>query len=145
MTIRAWRSRRRYRHEVPGEHPHHLDPPRDRDENLDVLWVSTVAPADLIPPPVDPLDTVPYVAHAANRHDRRPVHGTISVDVRHHRDRALLERLLNGGRVLSVTAADGWSQRVRLVALRQVRTEAGADGDHQVVATYHWVAASACN
>ena len=117
-----------------------------RNTLLDVLWVDTVA-QDELQPDVQSLvaDTMPFVVHAESTHLRRPVHGTITVDVRDQRDRQLLERLLNGGRVLSVTAADGWSQRVRLTSLRRVDTEVQDDGRHAVVATYTWVAAASFN
>jgi hypothetical protein len=113
---------------------------------LDVLWVSTLDGDDL-QPVIDDLasDTMPFLVHPDSDHLQRPVHGTITVDVRSQRDRELLERLLNGGRVLSVTAADGWNQRVRLTSLRRVDTEVQPDGSHVVVATYTWVAAASFN
>jgi hypothetical protein len=117
-----------------------------REALLDVLWVATVPP-DEVQPAVRDLaaDTQVFVVHPDSAHLYRPVHGTLTVDVRSQRDRELLERLLNGGRVLSVTAADGWSQRVRLTSLRRVDTEMAEDGSHVVVATYTWVAAASFN
>jgi hypothetical protein len=126
------------------------EPPRElqphRDALLDVLWVSTVS-GDALQPAIHDLaaDTVAFPVHPDSPYLVRPVHGTLTVDVRDQGDRELLERLLNGGRVLSVTAADGWSQRVRLTALRRVDTELQDDGSHSVVATYTWVSAASFN
>jgi hypothetical protein len=128
---------------VAGEQP---ELQRHSEALLDVLWVATV-PAEELQPHVHDLaaDTTPFVVRAESPHLYRPVHGTLTVDVRSQRDRDLLERLLNGGRALSVTAADGWSQRVRLTSLRKVDTEMADDGSHVVVATYTWVAAASFN
>jgi hypothetical protein len=129
---------------VAGDGPGNLQP--QREALLDVLMVNTVGAAELQPDIQDVwADTTPFVVHPESTHLHRPVHGTITVDVRDQRDRQLLERLLNGGRVLSVTAADGWSQRVRLTSLRRVDTEVQEDGRHAVVATYTWVAAASFN
>jgi hypothetical protein len=129
---------------VAGEQPKELRP--HREALLDVLWVATVPPDDLLPNPHDlATDTMPFVVHPDSAHLERPVHGTLTVDVRSQRDRELLQRLLKGGRALSVTAADGWSQRVRLTSLRRVDTEIGDDGRHIVVATYTWVSAASFN
>jgi hypothetical protein len=129
---------------VLPDQPHQLDP--HRDDLLDVLWVSTVADDEIHPQLSDlAVDTAPFVVDAENPHLTRPVHGTLTVDVRGRRDRELLERLLNGGRALSVTAADGWNQRVRLTTLCKVDAEPRDDGSHAVIATYTWVAAHSFN
>jgi hypothetical protein len=47
--------------------------------------------------------------------------------------------------VLSVTAADGWTQRLLLTAVRGVHIEEQPDGTSSVVATYSWLAAASCN
>lgn len=129
---------------MAGERPRELQP--HREALLDVLWVATVPPDEMHPSVHDlAADTMPFIVHPDSSHLQRPVHGTLTVDVRSQRDRELLERLLNGSRALSVTAADGWSQRVRLTSLRRVDTEVGDDGRHVVVATYTWVAAASFN
>jgi hypothetical protein len=129
---------------VAGERPKELKP--HREALLDVLWVATVPPEELLPTLHDAaVDTMPFVLEPDSTHLQRPVHGTLTVDVRSQRDRELLQRLLKGGRTLSVTAADGWSQRVRLTSLRRVDTEIGDDGRHVVVATYTWVSAASFN
>jgi hypothetical protein len=129
---------------VAGERPKELKP--HREALLDVLWVATVPPEDLLPDVRDlAADTMRFVVHPDSSHLQRPVHGTLTVDVRSQRDRDLLQRLLKGTRALSVTAADGWSQRVRLTSLRRVDTEIGEDGRHIVVATYTWVSAASFN
>lgn len=125
------------------------DQPRQVGEHnrstLDVLWVSTV-PRDELYPRIRRLDgRDPLVSAEFCPDETRPVHGTMTVDVRDARDRRLLERLLNTHRVLSVTAADGWTQRVRLTGVRDVQTETALDGSHLVVATYTWVAAASLN
>lgn len=112
---------------------------------LDVLWVSTV-PRDELHPRIRRLDGCdPLISSDFGPDESRPVHGTLTVDVRDARDRRLLERLLNTHRVLSVTSADGWTQRVRLTGIRRIHTETAVDGSHIVVATYTWVAAASLN
>jgi hypothetical protein len=112
---------------------------------LDVLWVSTVPDHELHP------SAEPAGARAALRtrsfdpQEVRPVHGTLTVDVRNQSDRVLLERLLRTKAVLSVTAADGWTQRLRLMSVKGVTIEEQADGSSIVVATYAWLAAASNN
>ena len=115
------------------------------ESTLDVLWVSTVSGDELFPSAVNGEQswfdsTAPFDPDA-----QLPVHGTMTVDVRSARDRQLLQRLLTSNRVLSVTAADGWSQRVRLVGIRKVDTEVQSDGSQLVVATYAWISAACFN
>ncbi len=115
------------------------------NSTLDVLWVSTV-PRDELHPRIRRLDgRDPLLSSELSPDETRPVHGTLTVDVRDAHDRRLLERLLNTHRVLSVTAADGWTQRVRLTGIRRIHTETAVDGSHIVVATYTWVAAASLN
>ena len=47
--------------------------------------------------------------------------------------------------VLSVTAADGWTQRLRLMSVKGVTIEEQSDGSSVVVATYAWLAAASNN
>lgn len=129
---------------VHQDRPDQLQP--QTTDPLDVLWVSTVAADDLHPHVrLSDAQFGAFLSADADEMPDRPVHGTLTVDVRDDGDRRLLERLLNGKRVLSVTAADGWSQRVRLTGLRRVDTEETESGDHLVVATYTWVAAASFN
>ncbi len=110
-----------------------------------MLWVSAVSGEELFPSVVTEAsvwfsETLPFVPDTQNL-----VHGTMTVDVRSEQDRHLLQRLLISNRAFSVTAADGWSQRVRLVGIRKVDTEVQPDGSQLVVATYAWVAAASFN
>lgn len=108
-----------------------------------MLWVSTVPEDDLVPRVAGAEGSRLVTFTAPARH--RPVHGTLTVDVREHQDRRLLGRLLRSDRVLSVTASDGWTQRVRLTGIRRVDTEEQQDGSLIAVATYSWISAAACN
>jgi hypothetical protein len=116
----------------------------EQSDDLDLLWVATVPDDELQPPTIDPWGN-PSIAPFDHAADHRPVHGTMTVDVRDSNDRTLLERLLNTGRVLSVTASDGWSQQVRLTGIKCLDTEEQSDGSQVVIATYHWVAAASFN
>jgi hypothetical protein len=112
---------------------------------LDVLWVSTVPAHELYPSYTDLDGEDPLVTRAFDPDEVRPVHGTLTVDVKEQKDRKLLERLLRTKQVLSVTAADGWTQRLLLTAVRSVHIEEQPDGSSTVVATYSWLAAASCN
>jgi hypothetical protein len=112
---------------------------------LDVLWVSTVPDHELYPT-TDPEHGRPALeTRSFDPQESRPVHGTLTVDVRNQSDRVLLERLLRTQAVLSVTAADGWTQRLRLMSVKGVTIEEQADGSSVVVATYAWLAAASNN
>lgn len=111
---------------------------------LDVLWVSTVPQDELHPHVVDDGGGV-LRTRSFDPQETRPVHGTLTVDVRNESDRVLLERLLRTKAVLSVTAADGWTQRLRLMSVKGVTIEEQADGSSVVVATYSWLAAASNN
>ena len=115
------------------------------ESTLDVLWVSTVSGDELVPTTVRETAVWFEQTGAFDPDTQHPVHGTMTVDVRSDRDRELLQRLLTSNRVLSVTAADGWSQRVRLVGIRKIDTEVQPDGSQLVVATYTWVSAASFN
>lgn len=107
---------------------------------LDVMLIATVPPGELIPRPRQGTRWIPYTNGR-----QRPISGTIAVDVRDREDRELLQRILRTGEVLSVTSADGWSQRLRLAAVRDVAVEHRPDGETVVVATYTWIAAESAN
>lgn len=115
------------------------------ESTLDVLWVSTVSGDELFPASITGEQAWFDATAPFDPDTQHPVHGTMTVDVRSERDRQLLQRLLTSNRVLSVTAADGWSQRVRLVGIRKVDTEDQADGSQLVVATYAWISAASFN
>lgn len=112
---------------------------------LDVLWVSTVPRDELYPTYHDVQGDDPLATRAFDPDEPRPVHGTLTVEVKEQRDRELLERLLRTKQILSVTAADGWTQRLLLTSVRGVHIEEAADGSSTVVATYSWLAAASCN
>ncbi|GIU83921.1 MAG: hypothetical protein KatS3mg008_0696 [Acidimicrobiales bacterium] len=107
---------------------------------LDVMLIATVPPEELIPRPRQGTRWIQYTSRR-----QRPVSGTIAVDVRERQDRELLQRILRTGEVLSVTSADGWTQRLRLAAVRDVAVEHRPDGETVVVATYTWIAAESAN
>jgi hypothetical protein len=111
---------------------------------LDVLWVSTVPDHELHPAATDG-ERAPLRTRSFDPQEVRPVHGTLTVDVRNQSDRVLLERLLRTKAVLSVTAADGWTQRLRLMSVKGVTIEEQSDGSSVVVATYAWLAAASNN
>lgn len=117
---------------------------RQPGQVLDVLWVSTVPQHELHPQPVDGAGAV-LRTRPFDPHEVRPVHGTLTVDVCDERDRVLLERLLRTKAVLSVTASDGWTQRLRLMSVKGVTIEEQSDGSSVVVATYSWLAAASSN
>ena len=116
------------------------------EHTLDVLWVSTV-PDDALHPIISDIgdDIDRFVPSDLDAEDDAPVHGTLTVDIRSDDDRRLLERLLRSNRALSVTASDGWTQRVRLTGIRHIDAEPQGDGTYLVVATYTWIAAASFN
>jgi hypothetical protein len=112
---------------------------------LDVLWVSTVPDHELLPVGDSAGAGTGLQTRSFDPQEVRPVHGTLTVDVRSQSDRVLLERLLRTKAVLSVTAADGWTQRLRLMSVKGVAIEEESDGTSIVVATYSWLAAASTN
>jgi hypothetical protein len=112
---------------------------------LDVLWVSTVPDHELHPSSDREGQGATLRTRSFDPQEVRPVHGTLTVDVRSQDDRVLLERLLRTKAVLSVTAADGWTQRLRLMSVKGVTIEEQSDGSSVVVATYAWLAAASNN
>lgn len=110
-----------------------------------MLWVSTVPDHELHPTGDGEGQGRDMRTRSFDPQEVRPVHGTLTVDVRSQNDRVLLERLLRTKAVLSVTAADGWTQRLRLMSVKGVTIEEESDGSNVVVATYAWLAAASNN
>ena len=101
-------------------------------------------------PPDGPAGIPDLERGAANGHDdgrcEPERHPSAEGDLQHgcdvRRDPRLSARVPNRH---AETAADGWTQRLRLMSVKGVTIEEQSDGSSIVVATYAWLAAASNN